>query len=381
MNIGVIFGSRSAEHDVSITSGYAVTSGLKKQTPHNIFPIYITRDGQWIYDPAFMDINTFKNFKEEDYKNTHFQIDFSQSKKLCFSQSTGGVFGKKLSGELDFVFPILHGMNGEDGTIQGIFDMLQVPYMGPSVEGSAVGMNKVTMKNVFKTLGIPLVEYRVYTKGTLNIKEITSEIGFPLMVKPANLGSSIGISRVTSEEDINNAIEVAFHYDNYIMIEKCVQNLMELNCSVSEVKGEIVTTVVEQPIGSTEFLSFEEKYVSQDWGTMQGLKNRVKIPADISDELAGRIQNYCKVIFENLFCKGWAPRVDFLYNSVSGELYVNEINTIPGALQMHLWQKSGYEVGDFLQNLIDTGVQKSLDRKVNIDFDSNIIGNTIAFTK
>lgn len=209
------------------------------------------------------------------------------------------------------------------------------------------------MKDVFKSLAIPLVKYLVFTKESYDAKKVEQEIGYPLIVKPANLGSSIGISKVTSAEDLQNAVEVALYYDQHIMIETCVQNLMELNCSVSEVNGEIITTVVEQPIGSTEFLSFEEKYVSNDGGTMQGLKNRVKIPADIPEELAERIQNYCKTIYAGLFCKGGAPRVDFLYDKVSGALYVNEINTIPGALQMHLWDKSGYPVGALLQNLID----------------------------
>ena len=381
MNIWVIFGSRSAEHDVSITSGYAIISGLLKNTDHSVFPIYITREGKWIYDEKFTDINAFTNFKEENYSSSKFSIDFSKSKKLCFTQKQKGIFGTFFCAELDFVFPILHGMNGEDGAIQGIFDMLQVPYMWPSIEWSAIGMNKVTMKNVFQNLGIPLVDYKVYTKEQVNIDEIVKKIGFPCMVKPANLWSSIGISRVESQDDLRDAIDVALHYDRYIMVEKCVQNLMELNCSVSEVQWKTVTTVVEQPIGSTEFLSFEEKYVSQDGWTMQWLKNRVKIPAEIEVELSERIQEYCKVIYENLFCKWWAPRVDFLYDSKNKELYVNEINTIPWAMQMHLWEKSGYSVGDFLQNLINTWVQKSLERKVNIDFDSNIIGHTIAFTK
>ncbi len=400
MNIWVVFGSRSAEHDVSITSAYAIMSGLRKQTDHKVFPIYITREWQWIHDPAFAEINAFTTFDAENYKNTHFNIDFSKSKQLCFTQVSWGMFWKKVSAELDFIFPILHGMNGEDGTIQGIFDMLQVPYMGPSVQGSAVGMNKIVMKKVFAKLDIPLVPYielkkrnntflEEFTQSSKDFSDSLSSqwessvesLWAALIVKPANLGSSIGISRVEDIEWLKNAIEIASHYDNDIMVEKCVPNLMELNCSVSEVNGEVVTTVVEQPIGSTEFLSFEEKYVADDGGTMQGLKNRVKIPAEIEPKLSERIQNYCKVIYENLFCKWGAPRIDFLYDRASWELYVNEINTIPWALQIHLWEKSGYPVGDFLQNLIDTGVQKSLERKVNIDFESNIIGHTIAFTK
>jgi len=258
MNIWVVFGSRSAEHDVSITSAYAIMSGLRKQTDHNVFPIYITREWQWIHDPGFAEINAFTSFDAKDYKNTQFNIDFSKSKKLCFTQSSWWMFGKKVSAELDFIFPILHGMNGEDGTIQGIFDMLQVPYMGPSVQGSAVGMNKIVMKAVFKAIGIPGVKMLTATKDTYNKSFVEKDLTFPLIVKPANLWSSIGISKVETIEDLDNAVEVALHYDTYIMIEECVQNLMELNCSVSEVNGEVVTTVVEQPIGSTEFLSFEE---------------------------------------------------------------------------------------------------------------------------
>ena len=381
MNIWVIFGSRSAEHDVSITSAYAVMSGLKKHTSHKVFPIYITREWKWIYDEKFKDINTFTTYDEENYKDTKFSIDFSLSKKLSFTQSRSGMFTKKESAELDFVFPILHGLNGEDWAIQGIFDMLQVPYMWPSIEANATGMNKVTMKHIFTSLDIPLVQYLTYDKNTLDIQEIISKLSFPLMVKPANLWSSIGISRVESEEDLENALEIAFHYDSFVMVEKCIPNLIELNCSVTEIDWEVVSSLVEQPIWSNEFLSFEEKYVSADGGTMQWLKNRVKIPALIPDELTKRIQDYTKVIYKNLFCKWGAPRIDFLYNSVSWELFVNEINTIPWALQMHLWDKSWYSVWVFLENLMRTWVQKSLERKVNIDFNSNIIGHTIAFTK
>lgn len=381
MNIAVVFGSRSVEHDVSITSAYGVMMGLKKNTGHHVFPIYITRNGKWIYDPKFLDINSFRDFKEDNYKNTRFEIDFSKSGKLCFTQDTWALFSKSTSENIDFVFPILHGMNGEDGSIQGIFDILQVPYMWPSIAASAVWMNKIIMKDVFQSHGIKITPYLVFQKNTFDSKIVEKEIGYPLIVKPANLGSSIGISKVEKSEDLENAVEIGFHYDHDIIIEMCVQNLIELNCSVSEFDGEIVTSLVEQPIGSSDFLSFEEKYVSTEWGTMQGLKNRVNIPAQIPDSLRDIIQQNCKAIYKYLFCKWWAPRIDFLYDKISWELYVNEINTIPWALQMHLWDKSWYPVGIFLQKLIETGIEKQKERKLNIDFQSNIIGHTIAFTK
>ncbi len=379
MNIAVIFGSRSVEHDVSITSAYGVMKGLEKMGTHTIFPIYISRSGKWIYDKNFINIETFAHYNDENYKDTSFEIDFSVSKKLCFSQKRKWLFTKKEKIEIDFVFPILHGMNGEDGSIQGIFDILQVPYMGPSVLWSALGMNKIVMKNVFKSLGLPITNYLIFDKNNYDATKVEI-LGFPIIVKPANLGSSIGISKVEKKEDLADAVELAFHYDQNIIIEVCVQNLVELNCAVSEKDNEVITSLVEQPVGASEFLSFEEKYVSNEGGTMQWVKNRVKIPAEISDELTKQIQNYSKIIYKEFFCHGGAPRIDYLYDKVNDKLYVNEINTIPWALQMHLWVKS-MPISDFLSNLIKVGFEKAKDKEINIDFQSNIIGHTINFTK
>ncbi len=379
MNIGVVFGSRSVEHDVSITSAYGVMKWLEKMGTHTVFPIYITRQGKWIYDKKFIEINTFANYNDENYKDTSFEIDFSVSKKLCFTQKKKWLFVKVEREELDFIFPILHGMNGEDGSIQGIFDILQVPYMGPSVLGSALGMNKIVMKNLFKSLGLPITEYLVFNKDNFDVNKVET-LGFPVIVKPANLGSSIGISKIDKKEELQDAVELAFHYDQNIIVEVCVQNLTELNCAVSEKNGEVITSLVEQPVATSEFLSFEEKYVSNEWGTMQGVKNRVKIPAEISDELTKQIQEYSKIIYSEFFCHGGAPRIDYLYDSKNQKLYVNEINTIPWALQMHLWVKT-MPIPDFLSNLIEVGFAKAKDKEINIDFQSNIIGHTINFTK
>lgn len=380
MKIGVIFGSRSVEHDVSITSAYAIMKWLEKMGTHEIFPLYITRTGKWIYDKKFIDINTFKDYKDEDYKDTHLKIDFSSSKKLSFEQEKNWIFGKKEKIELDFIFPILHGMNGEDGSIQWLLDILQVPYMWPSVLGSAVGMNKIIMKNVFKSLWLPITDYMVFDKKNYDEEKVINSFSFPLMVKPANLGSSIWITKVDKKEDLADAVELAFYYDKNIIIETCVQNLIELNCSVSEKNSEIITSLVEQPIASSDFLSFEEKYVSNDGGTMQGVKDRVKIPAPIDDHLTKQIQDYSKTIYKELFCYGGAPRIDYLYDKENKKLFVNEINTIPWALQMHLWVKS-MSVWDFLSNLIEVWIKTTKEKEINIDFQSNIIGHTINFSK
>lgn len=381
MNIGVMFWSRSVEHDVSITSAYGVMKGLEKIGKYTIHPIYVTRSGKWIYDTALIEISAFKGFDEKNYDSQEVKIVAGKEKKLVLEVSGSGWLAKSQKVELDFVFPVFHGVNGEDGAIQGLLDMFQVPYMGPSISGSAIGMNKVIMKNVFSALNLPITKYLVFKKGTESLETIEQSIPYPLIVKPANLGSSIGISRVHNQADLKNALEVAFYYDQFVIVEECVQNLVELNCSVSEKNGEVITSLVEQPVSQSDFLSFEEKYIASDGGTMQWVKNKVKIPADIPEELAKKIQEYSRTIYTGLFCNGGAPRIDYLYDSKNQKLYVNEINTIPWALQMHLWVKSGMEVRDFLENLIAVGLQKAKDKEINIDFQSNIIWHTIDFMK
>jgi D-alanine-D-alanine ligase len=381
MNIGVMFGSRSVEHDVAITSAYGVMKGLEKIWKYDIYPIYVSRSGKWIYDKKLIEINAFKDFDEKNYIDQEVKIVAWSQKKLILEVGKKGWFSKPEMLEIDFVFPIFHGVNGEDGSIQGLLDMLQVPYMWPSISGSAIGMNKVIMKNMFKSLSLPITKYLVFKKWEEDIQAIESTIPYPLIVKPANLWSSIGISKVTHQGELKNALEVAFHYDQHAIIEECVPNLMELNCSVSEKDGEIITSLVEQPVSTADFLSFEEKYIASDGGTMQWLKNKVRIPAEIPDELTKKIQEYSKIIYAWLFCNGWAPRIDYLYDKVAQKLYVNEINTIPWALQMHLWVKSDMSVTALLENLMAVGFQKAKEKEINIDFQSNIIGHTIDFMK
>lgn len=381
MNIGVMFGSRSVEHDVSITSAFWVMKWLEKMGKHSIFPIYVTRSGKWIFDKAFIEISSFKTFDEKNYADQEVKIVAWEKKKLVLEVGKSGWLSKPQILEIDFVFPIFHGVNGEDGSVQWLLDILQVPYMGPGISGSAIGMNKIIMKDVFKSLALPITDYLVFKKGEADIEKIEKTIPYPIIVKPANLGSSIGITKVKNTQELKNALEVAFYYDAFALIEECVQNLQELNCSVSEKNGEVITSLVEQPVSTAEFLSFEEKYIASDGGTMQGLKNKVKIPAEIPEHLSKKIQEYSKIIYTWLFCNGWAPRIDYLYDKIAWNLYVNEINTIPGALQMHLWVKSGMSVSEFLENLIAVGLQKAKDKEINIDFQSNIIGHTIDFMK
>jgi len=379
MNIWVIFGSRTVEHDVSIASAYWIMKWLRKIWKYNIFPIYITQSWKWIYNPDFEDINNFKNL--EKLKSKNLNINFSNPGKLHIFQENNWIFNKNINIEIDVVIPILHWFNWEDWTVQWLLDLLQVPYTSPSVIWSATWMNKTIMKNVFSSHWLPMTRYLVFNSWKIDIEEIEKKLTYPLFVKPANLWSSIGVSKVENIEELKNAVELAYYYDNEIMIEEWVNNLIELNCSVMEKDGEIITTLVEQPITSWDFLDFEEKYTSEEWATMQGIKNKVKIPANIPEKLTIDIQEMTKKAYIILKCNWWAPRVDFLYDSENWELYINEINSIPWALQVYLWDKSWISVTDFLNTIINTAILKNKQKKINIDFKSNIIDYTIGFQK
>jgi len=379
MNIWVIFGSRTAEHDVSITSAYGIMKGLRKAWIYEVFPIYITQSWKWIYNPNFEDINNFKDL--DALEGLNMTIDFSKSGKLCIHQKWKWLLAKDTHLEIDVVIPVLHGLNWEDGTVQWVLDLLQVPYASPSVIGSAVGMNKTIMKNVFAYHNLPMSKYLVFENDDSDLDKIESELRYPLFVKPANLGSSIWVSKVDNRDELINGIELAYHYDREIMVEEWVTNLMELNCSAMEKDWEVISSLVEQPVTSGAFLNFEEKYTSSDWATMQWVKDKVKIPAPITDDLTIKIQNMAKKAYSVLKCNGWAPRIDFLYDTQADQLYINEINTIPGALQVYLWEKSWLSVPNFLWALIDTAIVKNKQKKLNIDFKSNIIDYTIGFQK
>lgn len=381
INVWVIFGSRSVEHDVSITSAYGVMKWLEKSGKYNIYPIYIKQDGKWIYNNDFQDINNFKDTSK--YDNLSFEIDMTSMKKFKFSQTKKwGMINKKETFELDVVFLVLHGVKWEDGTIQWIMELLDIPYVSTSVLGSAVWMNKALMKDVFKSNDIPITNYTViYKDEDIDFEKLENTIKYPMFVKPCNLGSSIWISKADNIEDLKNAIEIAFYFDNEVIIEQAVPKPIELNCSVAQLHSEIITTHVEQPITKEEFLTFTEKYVSTDGGTMQWVKNKVKIPADISPELTQDIKSLTKKVYKILKCDGGAPRIDFLYDTVENKLYVNEINTIPGVMQLHLWVRSGYDVSQWFDWLIQTAFDRVFQNQRNIDFKSNIIDHTIEFKK
>lgn len=379
MKIWVFFWSRSAEHDVSITSAYVVMKWLARIPEYEIVPIYITREWSWYSDPSYTDIKNLKNLKPDH----EILLNLSSSdQKMHLEKRISWVFSKKELLTIDVAFHVIHGLGGEDGSIQWLCELLRVPYVWPGILGGSMTLDKCISKEIFRAHGFPITKYLVYKRGESDTKVIENELRYPLFVKPYNLGSSIGISRVTDVQWLTEAIEVAEHFSDTVIIEEWVVNPIELNCAVAEIDGEIVTSLVEQPIPNAEFLSFEAKYIVSDEGgwSMSGNKKRLKIPAEIPDDITEKIQSMTKELFQ-IFRLGWAPRIDWLYDKEENQLYVNEINPIPWALQFHLWEASGINQRDFLKWLIQSAIVQNERRNVHIDFKSNILDHTISFMK
>lgn len=379
-NIWVFFGSKTAEHDVSITSAFVIMKWLEKITDYEVFPIYITNKWKWVYNRDFVDIKKIKDF---DFSWVELSLNlWENDSKMHLTQKQKWLFGSKDEIVLDVAFHILHGLAWEDGSIQWLCELLEIPYVWPWILGWATTLDKIITKDLFKANNLPIVPYLYFTKWEAVIENIEKTLNYPMFVKPYNLWSSIWISKVENIDELKNAIEVAEHFSSEIIVEEWVSNLIELNCAVCEKNGEIITTFVEQPSADSNFLSFEKKYLVNDdwWWTMTGNKKIVKIPADIPTDIATKIQEMSKKIFK-LFRLGWAPRIDFLYDEKNNLLYVNEINPIPWAMQMHLWEKSGISQIEFLQILIDSAIKQAEKRKVNIDFKSDILNHTISFMK
>jgi D-alanine-D-alanine ligase len=374
MKIAVTFGSRSTEHDVSIISGITILKELQENSNHEVLPLYITKKGIWEIGGNLEEI---ENHRKGKAKGKQVSLIFSNNKKLTLKEN--GFFGKVH--EIDFVMPIMHGMNGEDGTLQGVLEMSQVPYAGPGVLGSALGMDKIAMKDILKSHNLPLVPYVSFYRNDWQlqpdniIEDITKKISFPIFVKPANLGSSIGISKAKDKDELENAIEVAAHYDSRIICEQGIEDLQEINCAIVGNPANNETSLLEEPISYEDFLNFEEKYINSG-GTMQGVKSKVKIPAELPEEkMTEEIQSAAKKVFKILDCSG-VSRVDFLVDTKNKKFYINEINTIPGSLQSHLWEKSGFKLIDILKRMIEDGLEREREKEKNsFAFHSEILSS------
>lgn len=377
IKLGVIFGGETVEHEVSIISALQAIKNLNKEK-YEIIPIYISKERIWYTGHILLNMETYK-----DLDNTSKylkQVSLYKKRNKFYLGCTTGFFRKEIS-EIDIMFPIVHGNNVEDGSLVGYLETIGVPYVGSNVLASAIGQDKVVMKQVMSSANIPVVEYTWFYDNEYleNKDEILSKIkkmSYPVVVKPASLGSSVGITYVKDSKSIESAIEEAISYDTKIIIEKAVDNLIEVNASVLGNYEYQKVSELEEVMGSDEILSFEDKYLSNSKtkGYSKGMASVSRIiPARISKNLTEEIKETSKNVFKLLNMSG-VCRIDYLIDSKTKKFYVNEPNTIPGSLAFYLWKENHIEYKELLDEMISISIKNYKKRHKKImSFDSNIL--------
>ncbi len=341
MNIYLIYGGKSAEHDISIISAFHIMQEIYYEY-YQVQPIFITQEGTWLKGEPIEskeNVPTLQALRDTDLPE--FDI-------------------RELKTEGSVVFPVLHGPNGEDGTVQGLFETLSVPYVGAGVLASAAGMDKIVSKILFQDAGIPIVPYQTVTPSEWTARpdetaeKIMAKLPFPMYVKPANLGSSVGISEVNNEEELKAGIEQAFEYDNRVLIEKGIKGT-EVEVAVLG-NADVHTSVVGALVKESQFYDYESKYVDSDV-TLQ-------IPANIPKDISVRLREYATKAFIAIDGSGLS-RVDFFLTDEE-DIYINEVNTFPGftpiSMYPKLWEETGLSYGDLIEELIQLGLSRHEER-------------------
>ncbi len=365
IHIGVFFGGRSVEHEISVLSALQVIHAADLER-FEVVPIYIAKEGDWYTGDALKKLENYKDV-ESLINRCNRVVPSGDNGRLVLLRNPAVLLKKNILAQIDVAFPVTHGTYGEDGCLQGLLEMYDVPYVGCDVTASALGMDKIRFKEVGKARELPMVDYIwFYSKSwhsDLNhiTQKIRDDIGYPLIVKPANLGSSIGIAVVAGEDDLDEAVAMTTSYSDRVIIEKLVPNVLEINCAVIGDQDETMASVCEEPLHSAEFLSYAEKYQSKGAGTkgMESAKRR--IPADINPEWANTIQELARKTFTAIGANGVA-RIDFLIDRVSEDIFVNEINTIPGSLSFYLWTPSNLEFDELIDKLVRLALKRSRER-------------------
>lgn len=384
--VGVFFGGRSTEHEISVISAMQAIAAFDKNK-YEIIPIYITKDCNFYTGEAAGKIQNYKDIPTLLKSLTRVTLE-GENGKLNLIAYPAPTFGKGLVDTIDVAFPVVHGTNVEDGTLQGYFQSFGIPYAGCDVTSSALGMDKFASKAVLKMCGLPVLDcVRVnaneYTLEKENIISKTeAQTRYPVIVKPVNLGSSIGIKKANNTQELEDALDYAFGFANLVIVENAVLNLREINCSVLGNKEDCTASVCEEPLNATTILTFEDKYmtggksggVKGSKGTSAGMADtKRQCPANIPDELRDKIQDYAKKTFEVLGCSG-VSRIDFLMDNETNEVWVNEINTCPGSLSFYLWEASGIKFDQLLDNIVKIALARTRDEKnLTFSFDTNIL--------
>jgi D-alanine-D-alanine ligase len=377
-SVGVIFGSRSMEHGVSILTAYQAFQALDR-VKYEATAIYITERGEWLASDRIDDVASIPGLPLDPSRFERAFRSHAKPAAIAPDPSVGGLMSLDSGGllrrgsqrtRLDVALLVLHGTHGEDGTVQGLLELAGIPYTGSGVLGSALGMDKLIMKDVWRAAGLPVLPYIGLTRHDWeadredSLDRIGSALVFPIFVKPASLGSSIGISKTVNREDLGFAIDVAASYDRRIIIEQGLTDAVDINCSVIG-NDELSVSVCERPLSFGAFLSYDDKYLhgkAGKTGAAGGMEDMVReLPAEIPDEQVRRVQDLATAAFRALDCAGLA-RVDTLL-SPAGEVYLNEINTLPGSLSSYLWEATSTSFSELLDRLIELAIERAREKR------------------
>lgn len=380
VKVGVLFGGKSVEHEVSIISAIQAIRYINKEK-YDVIPIYINKNNEMYVGDNIGNIEKYKNIKEL-INNSQRVVLLNNNDKLEIYKYPFKKLTNNYYDYIDVAFPIVHGTNVEDGTLQGYLKTLNIPFVGCDVTSSAVGMDKYIMKAILKDNDVPVLDCMKFNINEYNldatkiVDSVEENIKYPVIVKPINLGSSVGIKIAHDKEELFEALEYSYSFSKNVLIEKAITNLKEINCSVLGDYEEAIASECEEPIGSDEILSYEDKYISNG-SKKTGSKGMTsldrKLPAEITEELKVKIQELAVKTFKALNCNG-VSRIDFMIDQDNNEVYVNEINTIPGSLSFYLWKATGIEYEELLDRLIKLALKRDREEKdISYSFDTNIL--------
>ena len=374
----VFFGGKSVEHEVSVISGLQAYNAFDKDKYEPI-AIYITKDNELYTGEAISDIANYRNIPELLKKSTRVFFMCEQG-KVELVQYPAKKFGNSVVAQMDVAFPVVHGANVEDGCLQGFLRHYNIPFAGCDVMASAVTMDKYVMKTVLKDNDIPVLDcvtlnVREYqTDETKALHKVENKIAYPVIVKPVNLGSSVGIKVAKDQDQLREALEYAFTFGAKVLVERAIMNLREINCAVLGDYEEAEASECEEPISSDEILSYEDKYVAGSKSGSAGMRTaKRELPADLTPERREEIRQLAVKTFQVLNCNG-VSRIDFMIDKDMDKVYVNEINPIPGSLAFYLWEALGKPYAELLDDMVKLALKREREEKnMMTSFDSNIL--------
>ena len=402
--IAVFFGGNSVEHEVSIITALHAVENIDRNK-YDVLPIYITKNNKMYAGEKIGNIKNYNNIPKL-LKDSTQVIPVNLGEKTALLRAEKKLFKNAIFDYIDIAFPIVHGTNVEDGTIEGFVKMLNIPYVGCDVISSAIGMDKYACKEILRANDIPVIDGKLYNikqykddEKALR-KDIEKNLGFPVITKPVNLGSSVGISIAKDQAELEKSLEEAFTYASKVLVEKAIMNLKEVNCSVIGDYESAKASECESPIKMDKILSYRDKYLGNGAKGTKGVKGTksagvkgsknasfggtmgsdnsnpsLELPAKISAEQKKTIQNLAVKTFQALGCNG-VIRIDFIIDQDTNKIYVNEVNTIPGSLSFHLWRETGTNYTEELNEVISLGLKRAREEKnLTFSFETNILAN------